>query len=251
VIVLRSIIFNVLFYLNVVVHVLLAMLALPLPRRATVGVAKLWGRGCLRLARAICGLNVEWRGLEKIPPGAVLVAAKHQSAWDTFALMTVLDDPTYVLKRELTWIPLFGWGLMKGGMIPVDRSAGKEALTGLIARTQAALSEKRQVIIFPEGTRRPPGADPDYKLGIVQLYAACNVPCVPVALNSGLFWPRRRLMRYPGTIIVEVLDPIPAGLPRGQFFRRLQNDIEMATARLIAEAERANPQLPKRVAAAA
>lgn len=234
-IVLRSIIFNIVFYLNVVLHVLLAMLVLPLPRRATIFVAQLWGRSSLRLSRFMCGLKVEWRGLSKIPPGAAIIAAKHQSAWDTFALLTVLSDPTYVLKRELTWIPLFGWGLIKGGMIPVDRSAGKEAVAGLIGKTRAALAESRQVIIFPEGTRRPPGAEPDYKLGIVPLYAACEAPCVPVALNSGLYWPRRSFLRHPGTVIVEFLDPIPPGLPRAQFFRRLQDDIETATARLMTE----------------
>jgi 1-acyl-sn-glycerol-3-phosphate acyltransferase len=247
----RSIVFNVLFYLNLVLHVLLATLILPLPRRAMIALAKFWGRSCLWLARTVCGLKVEWRGLDKIPSGAALIAAKHQSAWDTFALMTVFDDPTYILKRELTWIPLFGWGLIKGGMIAVDRSAGKEALAGLTAHTRAALGERRQVIIFPEGTRRAPGAEPDYKLGVVPLYAACDAPCVPVALNSGLFWPRRRFLRYPGTVIVEFLDPIPAGLPRAKFFRRLQDDIETATARLISEAERANPQLVKRVVTAA
>ena len=172
------------------------------------------------------------RGREKIPHGALLVASKHQSAWDTFALLPLFSYPTYVLKRELTWIPFFGWCLMKTGMIPLDRGAGKEAMASLIARMRAALAHGRQVIVFPEGTRRPPDAAPDYKLGIVQLYSNCGVPCLPVALNSGMFWPRRNFLRYPGTIMVEFLPPIPAGLPRAAFFRRLQEDIETATKRL-------------------
>jgi 1-acyl-sn-glycerol-3-phosphate acyltransferase len=238
VIILRSIVFNVAFYLNVTVFSLIAAPALVLPSRATVAVAKAWGRASLRLTRLICGLKVEWRGLDALPPGPLLIAAKHQSAWETFALLTVFDIPTFVLKRELLRIPFFGWSLWKGGMIPVDRGSGKEELAKLIADTRAALAEGRQIIVFPEGTRRPPGAEPDYKLGLVQLYAACNVPCVPVALNSGLFWPRRSFLRLPGTIRVEFLDPIPPGLPRAAFFRRVQQDIEAASARLAAEGRR-------------
>jgi 1-acyl-sn-glycerol-3-phosphate acyltransferase len=169
---------------------------------------------------------------------ALLVAAKHQSAWETFALLPLFPMPTALVKRELLRIPWFGWHLWKCGMIAVDRSAGRDALAGLIVRTRAALANGRQVIIFPEGTRRPPGAEPDYKLGIVQLYAAVGAPCLPIALNSGLFWPRRKLVRYPGTVRVQILDPLPANLPRREFFARLRHDIEAATARLVAEGER-------------
>jgi 1-acyl-sn-glycerol-3-phosphate acyltransferase len=178
---------------------------------------------------------VEIRGAGNIPAGACLIASKHQSAWETFALFPPFAFPTIILKRELTWIPWFGWGLIKGGMIALDREAGKEALANLIAKTRAALAQGRQVIVFPEGTRRPVGAEPDYKLGVVQLYANCGVPCVPVALNSGVFWPRRKFLRYPGTVVIEIMPPIPAGLPRAAFFRRLQEDIETATKRIVAE----------------
>lgn len=240
----RSLIYNLLFYLFVVIFVIIAIPAFVLPSRCTVRVAQWWGTTTLWLARVICGLKLEIRGRENIPAGAFLVASKHQSAWETFALFPPFAFPTVILKRELTWIPFFGWELIKGGMIPLDRGAGKETLSALIARTRAALAEGRQVIVFPEGTRRPPGAPPDYKLGIVQLYANCNVPCVPLALNSGMFWPRRSFLRYPGTVIIEILPPIPAGLPRARFFRRLQNDIETATDRLIAEAGRERGILP-------
>ena len=236
---LRSALFNVAFYLNLLIQmIVLAPPAMLLPSRFMVRVARTWAATNLWLLRVICGTKVEWRGRDKIPPGACLVASKHQSAWETFALFVLFPDPTIVLKRELMWLAPFGWYMWKAGMIPVDRGAGKQALAKLIARTRAALAKGRQVIVFPEGTRRPPGAEPDYKPGIAQLYAANSVPCLPIALNSGLYWPRRRLVRYPGTIRVEILDPIPAGLARNAFYRRLQEDIETATRRLIAEGER-------------
>jgi 1-acyl-sn-glycerol-3-phosphate acyltransferase len=235
VITIRSILFNLLFYLNLVILLIAAIPTLVMPRRAIIEMAKVWGRTTLWLLRVVCGIGVEWRGLEKIPPGGILIAAKHHSTWETFALLTQLPDPTYVIKRELTWIPFFGWYAKHGGMIPVDRGAGKSALTGMMAAARKALAEGRQIIIFPEGTRRPAGAEPKYKFGVTHLYAETGVPCVPVALNSGLFWPRRRFLRFPGTITVEFLDPIPPGLDRTAFFARLQEEIERATARLIAE----------------
>jgi 1-acyl-sn-glycerol-3-phosphate acyltransferase len=142
------------------------------------------------------------------------------------------------MKRELLWIPFFGWYAWKAGMIPVDRSKGSQALVDMNACARRELARNRQIIIFPEGTRRPPGAEPRYKYGVVSLYSAMDVPCLPIALNSGLFWPRRSMRRYPGTIRVEVLDPIPPGLGKEAFFQRLQRDVEAATARLVAEGER-------------
>src|SRR5439155_3955456 len=124
------------------------------------------------------------------------------------------------------------------GMIPVDRGAGKAALAGMAVHARKALAERRQIVIFPEGTRRPAGAEPKYRFGVAHLYAELGVPCVPIALNSGLFWPRRRFLRFPGTVRVQILDPIPPGLDRALFFAQLQQDIETATARLIAEGAR-------------
>ncbi len=234
-ILLRSILFNTLFYLNVVLHLLIAMPAAAISPQAVVAVAKQWGRVNLWMLQHICGLGVEWRGLEKIPPGGLIVASKHQSAWETFALLTILADPIFVLKRELMWIPVFGWCMRKAGMIPVDRGAGRAALSAMTARVRDALGDGRQIIIFPEGTRRPPGAPPQYKFGVAFLYADCAAPCVPIALNSGLYWPRRRFLRFPGKVRVEVLDPIPPGLERKDFFTALEQKLETATARLIAE----------------
>jgi 1-acyl-sn-glycerol-3-phosphate acyltransferase len=235
VITIRSLLFNVLFYLNLVILLIASIPTLLMPRHAILGMAKLWARTTLWLLRSICRIEVEWRGLEKIPPGGILVAAKHHSTWETFALLTLFPEPAYVIKRELLSVPLFGWYARHGGMIPVDRGAGKAALSDMTGSARRALAEGRQIIIFPEGTRRPAGAEPNYKFGVAHLYAEAGVPCVPIALNSGLFWPRRRFRRFPGTVRVEVLDPIPPGLDRNLFFTKLQDEIEAATARLIAE----------------
>jgi 1-acyl-sn-glycerol-3-phosphate acyltransferase len=136
------------------------------------------------------------------------------------------------------WIPFFGWYAWKAGMIPIDRSKGSQALADMNARARRELARNRSIIIFPEGTRRPPGAEPRYKYGVARLYSEMGVPCLPIALNSGLFWPRRSMRRYPGTILVEVLDPIPPGFGQDAFFERLQHDVEAATARLVAEGSR-------------
>jgi 1-acyl-sn-glycerol-3-phosphate acyltransferase len=238
VVTLRSILFNVVFYVVLVGWLVVALPTFLLPYRAILAVAKAWGRGNLFLLRVICGLDADFRGVEKIPPGPLLVAAKHQSAWETFALLWLFDSPAYIMKRELMWIPLFGWFAMKGRMISVDRSAGAHGLKAMNERARKELAHGRQIIIFPEGTRRPAGAEPRYKYGIARLYAEANVPVLPVALNSGLFWRRRSILRPPGTIVVQVLDPIPPGLDEESFMTRLQNDIETATARLIEEAGR-------------
>jgi len=234
-IIVRSIAFNVLFYLNTFAHLIAGLPTFFMPYRAIIAVAKSWGRVNLVLLRTVAKIDCEIRGRDKIPKGPIIVAAKHQSAWETFALLPLLDSPVFILKRELQWIPIFGWLTIKGRMVPVDRGGGSQALTDMIERARAELADNRQLIIFPEGTRRPAGAEPRYKVGVAHLYAAGGVPCVPVALNSGLFWPRRSLRRFPGTVVAEVLDPIPPGLGRDEFFERLQKVIESATARLVAE----------------
>jgi 1-acyl-sn-glycerol-3-phosphate acyltransferase len=236
-ILLRSVIFNVLYYANLTVHMIVALPTLLLPYPALRIFIRSYAMTSLWLLRVICGTKVEWRGAEKIPKTPCIVACKHQSAWETFALYAVLDDPIYILKRELMWIPLFGWYMRKAGLIPIDRSAGMAALARMTARARSALAGRltRQLIIFPEGTRRPPGAEPAYKPGVVYLYSKADVPCVPIALNSGLYWPRRSIRRLPGTILVEILDPILPGLDKEAFSARLRNGIEEASARLLRE----------------
>jgi 1-acyl-sn-glycerol-3-phosphate acyltransferase len=238
VLVLRSIVFNLLFYLNLLAHVIAAIPTYALPRGAFMAVARSWGRTTNWLLGAVTNTKVEYRGVEKIPRGALLVASKHQSVWETAGLLLLFEDPAYIFKRELMWIPIFGWYAWKTDMIPIGRNARGGALAGMIKRVRDELARGRQIIIFPEGTRSAPGAPPAYKQGVARLYEAANVPCLPVALNSGLFWPRRKFMRYPGTIRLEVLDPIPPGLDPQAFAARLERDIEAATARLIAQGER-------------
>jgi len=235
VLIVRSVAFNFLFYLNLALHVIAAIPTFVVPRRVFMVMARSWGETSSWLSRVVAGITVELRGLERIPRGAALVAAKHQSVWETFTLLTLFADPAYIFKRELQWIPIFGWYAWKSSMIPVDRAARGGAVAGMIARAREELGRGRQIIIFPEGTRTAPGAPPAYRQGIVQLYAAAGVPCLPVALNSGVFWPRRKFLRYPGTIVLEVLDPIPPGLDAQVFAQRLQHAIEGATASLIAE----------------
>jgi 1-acyl-sn-glycerol-3-phosphate acyltransferase len=236
VVIVRSILFNILFYLNLTLLLLAAVVTFVLPRRGILGMATIWGLTSMWLLRVVCGTKVEFRGLDKLPKGgAMIVAAKHQSTWETFALLWLFPDFTFIVKRELMWIPLFGWFMVKGRMIPVDRGAGSQALTDMTARARTEIRSGRQLVIFPEGTRRAPGAEPRYKFGVAHLYAEVGVPCVPIALNAGLFWPRRSFLRLPGTILVEVLDPIPPGADKEAFLKRLQDTIETATARLVAE----------------
>lgn len=235
----RSIAFNFLFYLNTLLYLIVALPTFFMPYRAIVEVAKAWGRTNLVLLRTVAGIDVEIRGREKIPAGAIIVAAKHQSAWETFALLPLFDNPTFIMKRELQWIPIFGWLTIKGRMVAIDRGAGSQALVQMAERARVELSAGRQLIIFPEGTRRPVGAEPRYRYGVAHLYAVEGVPCVPIALNSGLFWPRRSIRRLPGKVLVEILDPIAPGLDKDVFLGRLQDGLETATARLVEEA-RAN-----------
>jgi 1-acyl-sn-glycerol-3-phosphate acyltransferase len=235
-IVLRSILFNIAFYLNTVFWLIVSLPTFFMPYRAVIWIAQSWGRVNLVLVRVIAGVDCEIRGREKIPAGPLIVASKHQSAWETFALLTLFDNPLFILKRELTWIPFFGWLLIKGRMVAIDRRRGKEALAAMNERARVELGQGRQLIIFPEGTRRPAGAEPRYKFGVAHIYAAEGVPCLPVALNSGLFWPRRSILRKPGKVVVDILDPIPPGMEKDAFFARLQEEIEAASNRLIAEA---------------
>jgi 1-acyl-sn-glycerol-3-phosphate acyltransferase len=231
----RSLLFNTLFYVNLIARMTVALPTLVLPYASLHGVLRHYAASSLWLLRVVCGLEVEWRGRDKLPQGACIVACKHQSLWETFALFDLLPDPTYVLKRELMWIPLFGWLAARAGMIPIDRGSRAAALARMIKAARGEIARGRQIVIFPEGTRRPPGAEPRYLPGVALLYAETGLPCVPVALNSGLFWPRRSFRRFPGTVLVEVLDPIPPSLDKRAFLARLQNALEEATARLVAE----------------
>jgi 1-acyl-sn-glycerol-3-phosphate acyltransferase len=251
--VVRSLAFLVVFYVNTAVFLVLGSWLLLAPRRWAMEGLRLHGLASLWWLKVICGTRLEVRGRDKLPKGACLVAAKHQSAWDTFALIPVFRDPAMVMKAELGLIPLYGWFSHKFQHIFVKRDKGPSALKAMVRDARDRAGRGREIVIFPEGTRRPPGAPPDYKPGFLALYDGLGLPCVPLALNSGLFWPRRSLMRYPGTVVIEILDPIPSGLPRAEARTLIRERIETACARLIAEARAAPnpPPLPLQVSAPA
>src|SRR6202140_3890083 len=230
---LRSLVYNVLFYALLVFWLIVAIPTFLMPRWAILNIARNWARSSIWLMRVICNTRVEYRGLEKIPKGPLIVASKHQSMWEPCALMDVSDAPLFIYKRELAWIPFFGWYLMKAKMIGVDRKGGMRSLMEMARRAPKEIRSGRQLIIFPEGTRTPVDAPPHYMTGVAQIYTSSGGPCIPVALNSGLFWPRRTFMRYPGTLVVEFLDPLPPGLTRKDFIARIKASIEDATNRLV------------------
>jgi len=228
----RSILFAAWMFLSAVV---LGTLSLPLligPRRSAMAPIRLWARGCLFALRWIVGLKVEVRRRTLAPQGAALVGAKHQGMLDVLVALDLFPDPCIVLKKELMWIPFFGWFAAKVEMIAIDRSSGATAVRRLTAATARALAEGRQVFIFPEGTRRAPGAPPAYKPGIAALYREMNLPCTPIATNSGHVWPASGLAKYPGTAVYELLPTIPAGLKRGAFMTALEAAIEGAGGNL-------------------
>jgi 1-acyl-sn-glycerol-3-phosphate acyltransferase len=227
---LRSALFMAWFAITTTILSLVFLPVLILPRGATVWLARLWSRVTFWGLKAFAGIDWEIRG--RRPKGAVLVASKHMSMWDTLALYLALDSPATVLKRALLYVPFYGWFLWKATAIAIDRSAGARALRKMSNAAQAVLGEGRPVLIFPEGTRKKPGAVPDYKPGVAGLYAMLGVECVPVALNSGAHW--TGFLKRPGTIVLEFLEPIAPGLKRPAFMTVLEERIETATSRLLA-----------------
>lgn len=238
----RSVLFAAAFYVTTALFLSLGSPLLLAPRRLAMIGLKAHARVSLWLLRTICRIDVEVRGRERLPAGPCLVVAKHQSAWDTFALIPLFRDPAIVLKDELKWIPVYGWFCVKFAHILVKRDKAASALKAMIRDGRDRVEQGREIVIFPEGTRRAAGAPPDYKPGYVALYEALDIPCVPLALNSGVYWPRRSLLRQPGTIVVEFLEPLPPGLPRKILRQRIEQQIEQASDRLLAEAAVASPR---------
>ena len=231
----RSILFQIFFWTFSAVINLLWLPALLMPRKAVARGMEIWARVSFWGLKHIAGLDFEVRGRENIPNGPALFAAKHLSMWETVAPHVLFHDPATVMKRELLNVPFYGWYARKVEMIVIDREAGAKTIRAMIAAAKRSIAQSRPIVIFPEGTRQVLGAAPDYKPGVAALYSALDVPCVPVAHNSGLYWPRRGLLRKPGKIVVEVLPAIPPGLKRAEFMTELERRIETATARLLAE----------------
>jgi len=232
VIFLRSLLFNIAFFLWAMVSaVIFSPLFLFSPRASQLS-GRPWANGALLLARLICGITYEVRGREHITNEPVIYASKHQSAWDTLIFLALLHRPAYILKRELLRIPLWGWYLWRMQMIAIDRSAGASSIKSMIKQSKTALENGRTIVIYPEGTRTRPGATPDYHPGILALYSQLKVPTVPVALNSGSYWGKDAFTKYPGKIIIEFLPSIPPGLPKEEFRAQLQETIETASNKL-------------------
>lgn len=248
---LRSAAFAVVYYVVTALFLLLGSWLLLAPRTWAMKGLEMHARTCTWLLAVICRTRLEVRGRENLPAGPCLVVSKHQSMWDTFALIPLLHDPAIVLKDELKYIPFYGWFCVKFEHILVKRDRAAVALKAMLKDAKERAAQGRHILIFPEGTRAAPGAPPDYKPGYVALYEGLELPAVPLALNSGLFWPRRSNLRFPGIIVVEFLPALPAGMPRAQFRRQIEEMLEQASNRLIAEAAAAPcpppiPQSPMR-----
>jgi 1-acyl-sn-glycerol-3-phosphate acyltransferase len=236
VLVLRACLFNLVFFGLTAVLCVAYVPLLALRRRVLVRAVSLWARIVIWLLGAILGIRHELRGTENLPERPAIIACKHQSAWETIAFNALLDDPAVVLKKELLRIPIWGWLATHARHIGIDRKAGAGALRAMRAAAVAASAAGRHILIFPQGTRTPPGSRRPYWPGVAALYEKLDLPVVPVALDSGLFWGRRSFVKRPGVITVEFLAPIPPGLGRRELLRELESRIEAATTRLEAEA---------------
>ena len=228
----RSLFFNAFLYVFTAFSSVLAMAIGVCAPRHLPGFARWWSLTWLKVYKAVCGVSYTVVGRQHLPEGGCVIAMKHQSTWDTFAMFALFREPVFVFKSELARIPFFGWTLLRLGCIPVTRGTGRAALESMIEGVAVSRSHGKQVVIFPEGTRGAVGAPPTYKSGVSHMYSALGGPFVPVALNSGLLWPRHQFLRPPGIITVEILPVISPGLPRKDMQSRLVEDIEKASQRL-------------------
>jgi 1-acyl-sn-glycerol-3-phosphate acyltransferase len=234
---LRAIAFNLALGVVTIVVGILGLPMLLAPRRWVMQFGRLWARCVLLLLKAIVGLEGDIRGREHLPGGGrYIIAMKHQSAWDALILPIVLGDPAVVIKRELLFLPFYGWYAVRAGSIAIDRRGGAGALRRMVAAARRAVAAGRPVVIFPEGTRVAPGRHLPYQPGVAALYQALGAPIVPAAVNSGLFWGRRSFVKRPGHITLAFLEPIMPGLSRREIMRILEDRIEGATAALEREA---------------
>lgn len=229
----RSVIFDLIFYVWTFVYLsILAPIMFLFPRSVTMGIFRCWVRMNLKGLKFLVGLDYKIEGIENLKAvtkdGPCIIASKHQSAWETLVFAILLEDFQIVLKRQLMYIPLFGLYLRKINAIVVDRDAGSQAIKALIHQGRGAIKNHRSILIFPEGTRGKPGEPGVYQPGVAALYRDLNVPVLPVALNSGVFWGRRSPIKKPGMITLRFLKPIPSGLSRPEFTSQLEESIETA-----------------------
>ena len=203
-------------------------------RRGAFFAAHTFCRWVRWTARWMVGLKSEVRGTP--PTGEVLIAAKHQSFFDIIVIFSAVPRGKFIMKKELKWAPILGWYALRIGCVPVDRGRRAEAIRQVMAGVKSGAQEPGQLIIYPQGTRVAPGVKAPYKVGAGLLYRQLGQPCVPVATNVGWFWPKRGILRRPGTAVVEFLDPIRPGLEIEPFMARLEAEIETHSDRLLDEA---------------
>ncbi len=230
---LRSALFNLILWLSVLVYAPLSLLTFPLPLRWRYGFISRWSRFHIRLLKLLCGLDHRVEGKERLPHGPAILFAKHQSTWETLAFQMIFPPQTWVLKRELLWIPLFGWALALLRPIAINRGAGRRALAQIVEQGRARLAAGIWVVIFPEGTRVAPGHKRRYRIGGALLAAETGYPVVPVAHDAGSYWPRRGFLKKPGTIRVAI-GPIIEGRGRSaeEINRLAEEWIESAMTQL-------------------
>jgi 1-acyl-sn-glycerol-3-phosphate acyltransferase len=230
-IMLRSWIFEIAFQIWTLGVAVLGLPSLVSPRSA-LGVIRFWVRGVIWLARVICNVTFRVEGRENIPNGPCIIAAQHQSSFETYALFDQVESPVFVLKKELLWIPFIGWYITATGLVPIDRSAGASAMRRMLRAATKAVEAGKQMLIFPEGTRIPPGERRPYKPGFIALYNHCKVPLVPMALNTGYTWGKTRVRKEPGEIVFKYLPPLPTGLSKQEILDTLRERLETAAATL-------------------
>jgi 1-acyl-sn-glycerol-3-phosphate acyltransferase len=231
---LRSLVFNVSMYLGMAV---LAVVYLPyalVSREGAYAACHNYCRWVIWTARWMVGLKVEVRGTP--PTDEVMVAAKHQSFFDILVIFHAVPRGKFIMKRELLFAPLLGQYAWRLGCVPVNRGKRGQAIAKMVADVEKGRREPGQLVIYPQGTRVPPGAEMPYKVGTAILYEQLGQPCVPVATNIGVYWPKRAVLRRPGTAVVEFLPPLPTGLSRQEFMERLEFEIETVSNALMAEA---------------
>ncbi|HEU0117061.1 MAG TPA: lysophospholipid acyltransferase family protein [Alphaproteobacteria bacterium] len=229
---LRNLILNIALYGSIFGMAFLMLPTLLLPRKQLLFFVHIWMNELEWVNTHIGGMKYRVTGWENLPEGACIVAPKHQSAWETIMLHRMFKDPAIILKKELLMFPLIGWFMTRSQMIPIDRKGRAAALAKMMRAAHRAADDGRRIVIFPQGTRVPVGVDAPYKSGIVGIYKELKLPIVPVALNSGLLWPKNSFFKKPGLITVEILPQIPAGLPREEMMTRLKDELETASNRL-------------------
>lgn len=234
---LRCYLFNICFYSYMALYCVLMSWIILLPKRYfKVWIQSLF-HGIYWLEKHVLGLDYEVIGLENLPKeGPYIIASNHQSLWETMKFQLFISFPCYVQKAELFRIPFFGWLSWKGEPIAVKRESGGASIKHLLKSALEKKEEGRVIVIFPQGTRTPIGAKHSYKVGIALIYNHLNIPVVPVALNSGVFWGRNSFQKYPGKVTIKILPPIKPGLPKKDFMVKLEETIEPVAAELEKEA---------------